>query len=135
MLKALNNFNTSLNSNHVWLGLTDFWYGKILIEKSQYKAAEKYIRTALSIYKKNYPKDHPNEISANAELGIALFYQKKYTEAEKLLLNGYESIKVIKGEKNHNTIRFLEYLVKLYEKSKNSDKLAYYNQLLLQAKK
>ncbi|MBE0552034.1 MAG: serine/threonine protein kinase [Ignavibacterium sp.] len=135
LLKALNNFNTSLNSNHVWLGLTDFWYGKILIEKSQYKAAEKYIRTALSIYKKNYPKDHPNEISANAELGIALFYQKKYTEAEKLLLNGYESIKVIKGEKNHNTIRFLEYLVKLYEKSKNSDKLAYYNQLLLQAKK
>lgn len=135
LLKALNNFNTSLNSNHVWLGLTDFWYGKILIEKSQYKAAEKYIRIALSIYKKNYPKDHPNEISANAELGIALFYQKKYTEAEKLLLDGYESIKVIKGEKNHNTIRFLEYLVKLYEKSKNSDKLAYYNQLLLQAKK
>lgn len=38
--------------------------------------AEKYIRNALSIYKKNYPKDHPNEISANAELGIIFFYQK-----------------------------------------------------------
>ena len=134
LLKALENFKTSLNTNHVWLGLTDFWYGKILIEKSQYAAAEKYIKSALSIYKNNYPKDHPNIISANAELGIIFFHQNKYAEAEKFLVDGYEDIKKIKGEKDFNTIRFLKYLIKLHQTTKNSSKLAYYTQLLNQTK-
>ena len=129
LLRALENFKTALNENHVWVGLTDFWYSKILIEKSQYKEAESYIRTALSIYKKNYPKDHPNEISANAELGIIFFYQNKYTEAEKLLVDGYEGIKKIKGENNFNTIRILNYLIKFYETTNNSEKLEYYKNL------
>ena len=130
LLIALENFKSSLNENHVWVGLTDFWYGKILIEKSKFAEAEKYIRNALSIYKKNYPKDHPNEISANAELGIIFFYQKKYNEAEKLLVDGYEKIKKIKGENNFNTIRLLNYIIKFYEATKNSEKLNYYKNLL-----
>ncbi len=134
LLAALENFNTSLNTNHVWVGLSNFWYGKILIEKSKYSEAERCFSTALSIYDKNYPKDHPNLISANAELGVAKFHQKKYSEAEKLLINGYDSIKAIKGEKNHNTIRFLEYLVKLYQTTKNPTKLEYYTDLLNQTK-
>ena len=134
LLSALENFKTSLNAKHIWFGLTNFWYSKILTEKSNYLEAEKCIRTALSIYKKNYPMDHPNIISANAELGIIFFHQKKYAEAEKLLLNGYESIKVIKGEKNHNTIRLLEYLIKFYQITKNPSKLSYYTELLNQTK-
>jgi len=135
LLMAAENFKISLNENHVWVGLTNFWYGKILIEKSKFTDAEKYIRSAISIYKKNYPKDHPNEISANAELGIIFFHQKKYSEAEKLLIEGYEKIKVIKGENNFNTIRFLEYIVNLFNQTKNSEKLIYYKNLLNLSKK
>ena len=130
LISAFDNFNTSLNSNHVWLGLAYYWKSKILIENSNYDDAEINIKKALTIYNSNYSKDHPNIISANAELGIINYYQKKYPEAENLLVKGYEGIKKIKGEKNFNTLRVLEYLVKFYEKTNNPSKLAHYNTIL-----
>jgi len=135
LLAALKNFNTSLNANHIWFGLTNFWYSKILTKKSNYTEAEKCVRTALSIYIKNYPKDHPNTISANAELGIIYFHQKKYAAAEKLLVTGYERIRQIKGEKDFNTVRLLEYLTKTFNQTNNQQKLNYYQNLLNLAKK
>lgn len=135
LLAALENFNTSLNANHIWFGLTNFWYSKILTKKSNYTEAEKCVRTALSIYIKNYPKDHPNTISANAELGIIYFHQKKYAAAEKLLVTGYERIRQIKGEKDFNTVRLLEYLTKTFNQTNNQQKLNYYQNLLNLAKK
>ncbi|MFZ1519560.1 MAG: serine/threonine-protein kinase [Ignavibacteriaceae bacterium] len=135
LLMAAENFKISLNENHVWVGLTNFWYGKILIEKSKFTDAEKYIRSAISIYKKNYPKDHPNIISANAELGIIFFHQKKYSEAENFLTTGYEKIKNIKGEKDFNTVRLLEYLIKMYIKTNNQQKLTSFQNLLNLTKK
>ncbi|MEO8231908.1 MAG: serine/threonine-protein kinase [Ignavibacteriota bacterium] len=134
LLASIKNFKTSLNDNHVWVGLADFWYGKILIEKTLYNEAEMYIRKALAIYNKNYSPDHSNVISAYAELGIVKFHQKKYAEAEKLLVDGYEGIKKIKGESNFNTIRILEYLVKFYQETKNTAKLNYYKNLLVVSK-
>lgn len=132
LLSAFENFKTSLNKNHVWLGLADFWYGKILIEKSKYEDAEIYLRKALAIYNGNYSQDHPNLISTYAELGIVKYYQKKHNEAEKLLVDGYEGIKKIKGENNFNTVRILEYLIKFYQETKNTEKLDYYkNQLIV----
>jgi tetratricopeptide (TPR) repeat protein len=135
LLNALENFKTSLNEKHVWVGLAYYWYGKILIEKSKYLEAENYLRKSLLINEKNYPPDHPNIISSSAELGIVSFHLNRFAESEKLLVYGYNGVKKIKGEKNHNTIRILEYLVKLLEKTKNANNLSYYNQLLLQAKK
>ncbi|MBK7632482.1 MAG: tetratricopeptide repeat protein [Ignavibacteriales bacterium] len=102
----------------------------MLIEQSRYEDAEIYLRKSLTIYNSNYSQDHPNLISTYSELGIVKFYQKKYNEAEKLLVDGYEKIKKIKGEKNFNTIRVLEYLVKFYEKTNNPSKLAYYKSIL-----
>jgi serine/threonine-protein kinase len=135
ILDAIRNLIISVNDDHIWLGMSYYWYGKILIEKSKYLEAENYLLKSLLINKKNYPPDHPNIISSSAELGVVSFHLNRFAESEKLLVYGYNGVKKIKGETNHNTIRFLEYLVKLYEKTKNSDKLAYYNQLLLQAKK
>ena len=108
---------------------------KFWLKKNKYSEAETYLRKSLTINKKNYPTDHPNIISASAELGVVSFYLNRFTEAENLLIYGYEGVKKIKGYKDHNTIRFLEYLIKLYEKTQNVTKLTYYNQLLLQAKK
>jgi len=135
ILDAIRNLEVSVNEDHIWLGLAYYWYGKILNEKSKYSEAEPYLRKSLAINKNNYPKDHPNIISSSAELGVALFHLSKFAEAEKLLLYGYNGVKDLKGEKDHNTIRFLEYLIKLYEKTKKVTKLPYYNQLLRQAKK
>lgn len=127
-------FKQSLGKEHIWYALSDFWYAKILIEKKEYNRAEELIKSALSVYKNNYDGEHPNIVSANAELGVIKFYQKKYSEAEKLLLDGYEKIKIIKGESNFNTIRFLEYLIRLYSETKNPEKLNFYKGLLNKSK-
>lgn len=135
ILDAIKNLKISVNEDHIWIGLAYYWYGKILIEKEKYSDAETYLRKSLQINKNNYPTDHPNIISSSAELGVAAYYLNRFEEAEKLLVYGYEGVKKIKGEKDHNTIRFLEYLIKLYEKTKNTTKLPYYNQILIQAKR
>ena len=130
ILTAQKLFSTTLNDNHIWRALAEFWYSKILIEKAEYNRAEELLKSALSVYKNNYDGEHPNIVSAYAELGVIRFHQKNYSEAEKLLVEGYEKIKVIKGEKNFNTIRFLEYLVRLYSIIDNPERLSYYNSLL-----
>lgn len=135
LLTADKLFGTTLNNNHIWRALADFWYSKILIEKKEYYRAEKLLKSALLVYKNNYDGEHPNIVSAYAELGVVKFYQKKYSEAEKLLVEGYEKIKVIKGEKNFNTIRILEYLVRFYTQINNPSKTSYYQQLLADTRK
>lgn len=135
ILTAKKLFSTSLNDNHIWRALADFWYSKILIEKADYNRAEELLKSALSVYKNNYDGEHPNIVSAYAELGVVKFHQKKYSEAEKLLVEGYEKIKVIKGEKNFNTIRFLEYLVRFYTETNNPSKTSYYQKLLADSRK
>ena len=132
ILDAIKNLKKSVNEDHIWLGLAYYWYGKILIEKSKYSEAETYLRKSLTINKKNYPKDHPNIISSSAELGVVSFHLGKFAEAEKLLVYGYNGVKSLKGEKDHNTIRLLEYLVRLYQANKNQEKLSYYKNLLSQ---
>lgn len=134
ILDAIKNLKKSVNEDHIWLGLAYYWYGKILIEKSKYSEAETYLRKSLTINKKNYPKDHPNIISSSAELGVVSFHLGKFAEAEKLLVYGYNGVKSLKGEKDHNTIRFLDYLVQLYQTTKSPTKLAYYTDLLNQTK-
>lgn len=135
ILESARIFEESLGKEHIWYALSDFWYAKILIEKKEYNRAEELINRALSVYKNNYDGEHPNIISAYAELGVVKFHQKKYSEAEKLLLEGYEKIKIIKGEKNFNTIRFLEYLVRYYTETNNPSKTSYYQKLLLESRK
>lgn len=130
ILTSISIFKQSLGKEHIWYALSDFWYAKILIERSEYNRAEELLKSALLVYKKNYEGEHPNIVSAYAELGVIKFYQKKYSEAEKLLLDGYKKIKIIKGESNFNTIRFLEYLIRLYSEIKNTEKLKYYQGLL-----
>lgn len=129
LISSLKNYKTSINENHIWLGLTFFWYGKNLIEFNKLNEAEDYIQKALKIYYKNYSPDHVNIISASAELGVIYLLQKRYKESEKLLLNGYEKIKEIKGSKNFNTKRMLDYVIKFYDETKNVEKLNFYKNL------
>lgn len=120
--RALENFKTSLNPEHIWVGMTNYWYGKVLLEKKEYIPAEKYLRNAVKIQTKNYPADHPNIITASGELGIALYHLQRYTEAEKLLLYGYEQVVKQRGADNISAVRFREFLIKVYESTYQKDK-------------
>lgn len=134
ILASIKNLSSSVKPDHIWMGMSCFRYGKILIDKGEFSKAETYLNKALRIQKDNYSLDHPNVISTESELGVVYYHLNKLTEAEKYLTSGYEGVKKIKGEKNFNTIRLLEYLIKLYKKINNPQKLSFYQNLFEQTK-
>ncbi|NWF51284.1 MAG: serine/threonine protein kinase [Ignavibacteriaceae bacterium] len=132
---SIKNLEKSVNQNHIWLGLAYFRYTKVLVARSKYNNAFNYINKALNIQEDNYPEDHPNLIASLSELGVIYFHQNKFADAEKYLIPGYEKVKKLKGANNYNTVRLLKYLLKLYQKTNNSQKLAIYQALLDQTQK
>jgi serine/threonine-protein kinase len=132
---SIKNLENSVNQNHIWLGLAYFRYTKVLVARSKYNDAFNYINKALNIQEDNYPEDHPNLIASLSELGVIYFHQNKFADAEKYLVPGYEKVKKLKGANNYNTVRLLKYLLKLYQKTNNTQKLAIYQALLDQTQK
>ena len=132
---AIDNLKKSVNENHIWLGFAYFRLTKVLVDQGKYKLAEEYINKTLKIQRANYSENHPNLVSSISEFGIIEFNLNKFESAEKNLLAGYEGVKKIKGEKNFNTVRILKYLVKLYKKINNSQKLELYQSILDKAQK
>src|SRR5262249_16777357 len=63
----------------------------LLLEK-QYDAAEPLVREAVALFEKEHPDDQRRFYWVSL-LGAVLFGQKKYAEAEPLLLQGYEGMK------------------------------------------
>lgn len=134
ILASIKNLSSSVKPDHIWMGMSCFRYGKILIDKGEFSKAETYLNKALRIQKDNYSSDHPNVVSTESELGVVYYHLNKLAEAEKYLTSGYEGVKKIKGEKNYNTVRLLEYLIKLYKKINNPQKLSFYQSLFQQTK-
>jgi tetratricopeptide (TPR) repeat protein/tRNA A-37 threonylcarbamoyl transferase component Bud32 len=66
--------------------------GADLIKASEFAAAEPILRECLTIREKHEP-DAWTTFNARSLVGSSLFGQKKYTEAEPLLLAGYEGMK------------------------------------------
>ena len=66
--------------------------GLALLQLKAYTDAEEHLRVCRAIYEKAQPDDWAT-FNTQAMLGIALLGQKKYTEAEPLLLKGYEGMK------------------------------------------
>jgi serine/threonine protein kinase len=89
-----------------------------LLKYSQPAAAEPILRECLTICQKKLP-DHWHTFSAQALLGVALLGQKKYQEAEPLLLKGYEGMKQREAQMPPSARRILtgtlQKLVQLYE--------------------
>jgi tetratricopeptide (TPR) repeat protein len=67
-------------------------YGIALLKAGKPKEAEPVFRECLSIFEKKQPDDWMT-FDAKSSLGGSLLDQKKYIEAEPLLLNGYEGMK------------------------------------------
>ncbi|RPI75249.1 MAG: serine/threonine protein kinase [Ignavibacteriales bacterium] len=127
--KANIHLKKTLPYNHAWVANSYFWLGKTLLEMKDYKNAEINLRHSLKIREKIFPKGNFLIYIVEGELGISLLFQKKISEAEILLLEGYEGLKSIKGAKDAGTIRFLEHLIKLYEAASNKEKVNFYKNL------
>jgi tetratricopeptide (TPR) repeat protein len=100
---------------------------QFLLEEKKWAEAEPQIRQCLAIREKMRP-DAWNTFNAQSMLGGALLGQKKYAEAEPLLLAGYEGMK--QREKSippQGKIRLpqaVERLVQLYEALDKKDEVA-----------
>jgi serine/threonine protein kinase len=90
--------------------------GLILAKTGQPKEGETILREAVKIRTDLLPKGHYWVALANSALGECLTIEKRYNEAEPLLLASYESLKSSQGASNPRTQIALQRLVTLYEK-------------------
>jgi tetratricopeptide (TPR) repeat protein/predicted Ser/Thr protein kinase len=111
-----------------------FEIGLILDKVGRIHEAEVYLRQAFDIRTRLLPKGNLGIVKAEGALGECLTTQKRYTEAEPLLLESYNDLTLSQGEKDPRTIEALGRLVKLHEASGNSKALTKYRALLSQEK-
>jgi hypothetical protein len=89
--------------------------GLTLTREGKAAEGEPYLREALAIRKKVLPQGDfmiPNTASA---LGECLTAQKRYAEAEPLLIDGYNELKAKLGDQHKRTIEARQRLAKLYD--------------------
>jgi tetratricopeptide (TPR) repeat protein len=89
--------------------------GLILAKMGQPQEGENILREAVKIRTDLLPKGHYWVALANSALGECLTIQKRYNEAEPLLLSSYEVLKISQGPDNPRTTIALQRLIALYE--------------------
>jgi tetratricopeptide (TPR) repeat protein len=108
-------------------------FSAALLEHNQGAAAEPLLRECLAIRQKTQP-EHWLTFNAQAMLGSALLQQKKYQDAEPLLLAGYEGMKKhesqIPPQGKDRLTKAVQGLVQLYEATGNSDEAAKWRKVL-----
>lgn len=101
--------------------------GLSLTKMGQAKEGERSLREAVKIRTELLPKEHFWVALANSALGECLTLQKRYGEAEPLLLDSYQSLKSNLGEKSLRTREALKRVVLLYENWQKPELVAQYN--------
>jgi serine/threonine protein kinase len=104
--------------------------GLILAKTGQAKEGENILREAVKIRTESLPKEHYWVAQAESALGECLTIQKRYNEAEPLLLNSYEALKISQGADNPRTTIALQRLINLYEAWNKPGQAARYRALL-----
>jgi len=101
--------------------------GQTLLKADRPAEAELVLRESLAIREKKDP-DGWSTFNTRSKLGAALLGQKKYTEAEPLLLQGYHGMKQrsakIPPQGKARLVEALEYLVQMYEAIGKKDEAA-----------
>jgi serine/threonine protein kinase len=128
-LELLTQRRKKLGVEHPHVADTIANHGLTYLRQRRYHQAEPFLRDALAIRVKKAPESWTT-FSSKAMLGDSLLGQKKYAEAESLLLAGYEGLK--HGEnaippflvKETRATEALERLVQLYNAWGKPDKAA-----------
>jgi serine/threonine-protein kinase len=89
--------------------------GLILNKSGRSREAETYLRQALEIRARFYPKGNLLIGISEGALGECLTTQKRYAEAEPLLQRSYAAIKAVQGEQGPSTLEAKRRLATLYQ--------------------
>ncbi len=102
----------------------------ILAKTGQPQEGEKILREAVKIRTDLLQKGHYWIALANSALGECLTIEKRYTEAEPLLIESYNDLKASQGERHPRAVEALQRIVELYQASGDVDGLEKYRALL-----
>jgi len=100
--------------------------GLSLAKSGQTNEGERLLREAFELRAKSLPKEHFWVAIAESVLGECLMMQRKYAEAEPLLLESFESLKISQGTENPRTVLARSRLAALYEKTNRAELAAQY---------
>jgi len=98
----------------------------ILNKMGRPRDAEASVRQALEIRTRLVPPGHRLIASTKAALGESLRLQKRYVEAEPLLIESYNILKSTAGEQNPRTKEARQSLKALYQDWHKPDRAAAY---------
>jgi serine/threonine-protein kinase len=117
-------------------GVMAIW-GLSLVQRSQWAEAEPVLRECLAIREKHQP-DEWSTFSTRSLLGGSLLGQKKYSEAEPLVVSGYQGMKEREDKRppaeKPRLTEAADRVVKLYEAWDRPDKVTEWRAKLAKAK-
>ena len=114
--EAINTWKGKLNDDHYNFGNGYAWLGKVQNAEGKFKIAYSNLIKSLQIRKKIYDDKNPLIISTKTEIGISLLGQKKFADAERILLDNYNKIKDEKDFDAKKKKNLLNALAGLYTK-------------------
>ncbi len=120
----------ALPEGHIDLARSLVVLGRILTSKGEPAAGELHLREALAIRKKALARGHVLISLAEGALGECLMTQRRYAEAEPLLVHSYDEIHISQGDRDPRTTAALKRLVTLYDAWQKPERAAQYRALL-----
>jgi outer membrane protein assembly factor BamD (BamD/ComL family) len=124
--ETLEIYRVTTNANYINFPTALLVQGIIYGETERTAEAEKLLREAVGIRAEKLPEAHFLRATANGTLGEFLTTQQRFSEAEPLLVNSYESLKTSQGPGSPRRRLALQRLVQLYEKWQKPDLAAKY---------
>jgi tetratricopeptide (TPR) repeat protein len=103
---------------------------RVLVEQGEPAKAEPMARHAVESLRSSLPAGHQRTVLAEIVLGASLAAQRKFEEAEPLLVNGFRALEAKAGRDNEATRYTIGRLVQLYEAWNRRDEASKWRQLL-----
>ncbi len=117
-----------LPEGHVDYGLSYTVLGKILTRTNDFKGGESYLRRALEARTRALKPGHRWTAETQSALGENLTAQRRYDEAETLLIESHNTLKASLGQQDPRAQEARRRLVALYEAWKKPEMAASFNQ-------
>jgi eukaryotic-like serine/threonine-protein kinase len=116
----------ALPAEHIDFVRSRVTLGKIIMQTGEFEKAESYIRQAVEKLVQSLPKGHLMIAGAQGPFGECLLLQKRYAEAEPLLIESHNAFEKRLGPKDPRTQDACRRLVRLYETWGKPDEAARY---------
>jgi serine/threonine-protein kinase len=112
---ALANFEASVAPDNQYVASALTGLARVYAERGDLVRVRAVVDRAVVIWRKELPPDHWRIANSQAALGLCLVKERKYTEAEAVLLPSYATLEKQRGAESADTRRVRGWLVKLYE--------------------